>query len=164
MANAGAGTNGSQFFITSTHVHHLDGKHVVFGRIVQGMSVLSKIEAVPTNSTDHPLYPIVIRHCGVVVLVDDADAEAAAKRSLDQKQAALSAPPPRESIADQLAAESKEIQDKLDNALTQALKADADQKRKRELDIKAREKKAKVWDDPFDQSGSDDDDDDDDEQ
>ena len=46
MANAGPNTNGSQFFLTFTSTPHLNGAHVVFGKVVDGMEMLSKIEAV----------------------------------------------------------------------------------------------------------------------
>jgi peptidyl-prolyl cis-trans isomerase B (cyclophilin B) len=44
MANSGANTNGSQFFITYTPQHHLDGHHSVFGQLVEGMDVMERIE------------------------------------------------------------------------------------------------------------------------
>lgn len=63
MANSGPHTNGCQFFITCAPCSFLDGKHVVVGRVIEGMNVVRMIEEVPTVGSK-PRVPVIIEQCG----------------------------------------------------------------------------------------------------
>jgi peptidyl-prolyl isomerase D len=64
MANAGPGTNGSQFFVTTVPTPHLDNKHVVFGKLLTGKGVIRAVEHVNIDSGDKPKLAVVITDCG----------------------------------------------------------------------------------------------------
>lgn len=64
MANSGKDTNGCQFFITCAKCNFLDNKHVVFGRVLDGLLIMRKIENVPTGPNNKPKLPVIISQCG----------------------------------------------------------------------------------------------------
>lgn len=83
MANAGAGTNGSQFFITLGPTPHLDNRHSVFGHIVRGEDVLKRIGSVKTGAQDRPLEPVTIVKASVIRIGPEAAAWSAGEHTFD---------------------------------------------------------------------------------
>lgn len=64
MANSGKDTNGCQFFVTCAKCSFLDNKHVVFGRVLDGMLIVRKIENIPVIGANKPRLPVTITQCG----------------------------------------------------------------------------------------------------
>ena len=71
MANSGKDTNGSQFFITTVVTSWLDGKHVVFGEVLEGYDVVEKIENCPKGAGDKPSKTMKIAKSGEIEVPDE---------------------------------------------------------------------------------------------
>lgn len=66
MANSGPDTNGSQFFITTAETPHLDGKHVVFGEVIDGFEIIDELNEIETGMDDKPVQDVRIFNCGSI--------------------------------------------------------------------------------------------------
>ncbi|KDO19579.1 hypothetical protein SPRG_15160 [Saprolegnia parasitica CBS 223.65] len=85
MANAGPNTNGSQFFITLAPTPHLNGKHVVFGEVIDGMDVVRKMVAVDRGRNDKPVMDVTIADCGEISAKSTEEKRAKKKKKKDAK-------------------------------------------------------------------------------
>ena len=65
MANAGPGTNGSQFFITVAPTPHLNGRHTIFGEVIDGSDVVDQLSQVRTGRNDRPVQEVVLESVSI---------------------------------------------------------------------------------------------------
>nr|POE46663.1 peptidyl-prolyl cis-trans isomerase b [Quercus suber] len=123
MANSGKDTNGSQFFITTVITSWLDGRHVVFGEVLEGFDVVEKIENVPKGSGDKPSKTIKIAKSGELeVPAEGIPGSAKSVETLDEDELATSV----ESEAAPVASESVSIVVEVSDAIGERTKNVAD--------------------------------------
>lgn len=121
MANAGPGTNGSQFFVTAAPTPHLDGKHVVFGEVIRGKSIVRAVENTPTSSGDVPTEPCTIVASGeldpsdpyLTVSATSAEGDVYEDYPDDQDPIAEGDPRERPEVALKVARDVREVGNKL---------------------------------------------------
>ncbi|RYG45260.1 hypothetical protein EON67_10785, partial [archaeon] len=113
QANSGPDTNGSQFFITFVATPWLDGRHVVFGKLVEGMPVLRAMERVQTGANDRPKKTVAITACGELLngmtTSEAAHAYVAAAEARKQEELAASSRLHGMSLKDLMAGSNKRL-------------------------------------------------------
>ncbi|KAI0788092.1 cyclophilin-like domain-containing protein [Fomes fomentarius] len=135
MANKGPNTNNSQFFITLRDCPHLNGKHVVFGRVVRGYEVVERIAEVPTDEKDRPRTPVVIANSGELMLRAQTQPQTAKSTSDDRR--------PGKKRRHKSRSRSSSPSPERDRSRSRPRDPDSDQDRRRHMSHKDRKEKKK---------------------
>lgn len=137
MANRGPNTATSQFFITTRPTPHLDGKHVVVGRVVFGEDVVSRIEGLQTDAKDRPMDDVIIVHCGELELRTAPREE----RVAEEKQTSTKRSRGRQSDSESNSARSRSESSERSRSRSRSQSSSRSRSRSRSRSTKKREEK-----------------------
>ena len=130
----------AQFFITFRKAEHLDGKHVVFGKVVEGMKVVLEVEQQTTTDNDRPAEPVIISRCGemerIQIEVEETESE-------DEPEEAAPAPPPEPQHTDSEGEGDDAESSSSSSAPKKKRRKKEKRKREKEKKIKKKDKKKK---------------------